>query len=364
LLNHFAPINRDDYIISADVNDVNQDMITNAIIKFILNHQLPFRISDSPSLQNLMYLCQRSNSRSIVKAQSSRTVTRKMNEMFLEYKAEVKKHLQSQEFISFTLDMWSSSLHSDHFGVVAHYIDENWELQQLVIGFSRPSTSHTGEHMADLFMEINKDFGLTNKVSTITCDNASNNMKMGRILESYANNNQLGSPLNRFRKDEQIIPCLNHIMHLSVMELLRNGFKSEAADYGNVHDILEHRNDDKNDVIDNPINKVRQGILKIRASHNFKRTYLSLCQERHGLELQLIYDVKTRWSSSFDMLDRVLSVVGAYNDTCQTHPRDLLRYKLSKDEVNYLSYVASFLSYFRDVTTWLSNERCIYYYYF
>jgi predicted DNA-binding protein len=70
-----------------------------------------------------------------------------------------------------------------------------------------------------------------------------------------------------------------------MQELLKNGFKSDALDARTIQEVYESGVLDEPEdshLLENPINKVRRGILKIRASTNFKRTFNEMCVNKYG----------------------------------------------------------------------------------
>lgn len=82
--------------------------------------------------------------------------------------------LQAQESLSFTVDLRTSEWGMDFLGVTVHFIDEEWNQQDVLIGFEHPENRHTGEELADIFLPVLNDFGITHLLFTITCDNGSN----------------------------------------------------------------------------------------------------------------------------------------------------------------------------------------------
>jgi hypothetical protein len=69
--------------------------------------------------------------------------------------------------------------------------------------------------------------------------------------------------------------------------------------------------------------------------------------------LQLKLDVKTRWNSTFDMLDRVLKLKPAYDSMCNGDG-GLNKYKITTDEWNYLEQLKKLLHRFNTLTTKVS----------
>jgi hypothetical protein len=163
--------------------------------------------------------------------------------------------------------MWTNRAGEDFFAIIACFINKGWEMEYFPIAFESPSKSHSGEHMGDLFIGVIKDYGLMDKISTITCDNASNNYYMGKRLEELGASMYCNSSLNDFKKVKSIVPCLNHVLNLSIQELLKNVLLSEAKQDQPIYELLESVEKDLKDkpsISENPINKLRHGIIKIR----------------------------------------------------------------------------------------------------
>jgi len=59
--------------------------------------------------------------------------------------------------ISFTLDCWTSPNTILFLSVTCHYIDDNWNFQDVLLDFIHLSGSHTGENMMKEFLKCTKD---------------------------------------------------------------------------------------------------------------------------------------------------------------------------------------------------------------
>lgn len=73
--------------------------------------------------------------------------------------------------------------------VTAHWIDDDWQQQDITIGFERISGPHTGEALRDIFIAVVKKFNLQRKVMSITSDNGSNVLKLASLFEDYTRMN-------------------------------------------------------------------------------------------------------------------------------------------------------------------------------
>ena len=67
--------------------------------------------------------------------------------------------------ISFTLDCWTSPNAIPFLGITSHFINSDWKLNDILIDFVHLSGSHSGENLANAFLNcIHNDFNILNKV--------------------------------------------------------------------------------------------------------------------------------------------------------------------------------------------------------
>ena len=76
--------------------------------------------------------------------------------------------------------------------LTAYFIDCNWRLQKRVISFVHIPSSRRGVEIADCIFKCLKEWGIENKVFTISVDNASSNDVAMRILkDTFSRNKRL-----------------------------------------------------------------------------------------------------------------------------------------------------------------------------
>jgi len=92
-------------------------------------------------------------------------------------------------------------------------------------------------------------------------------------------------------------------MNLTCQEILKNIKASEAQDEDEILKEISNGNDDIN-----VIPKLRKLIVKIRASPQRKERFDRQSNLYSGNSLNLILDVKTRWNSTYLMLERALKL--------------------------------------------------------
>ncbi|KAI9258445.1 hypothetical protein EDC94DRAFT_613797 [Helicostylum pulchrum] len=191
--------------------------------------------------------------------------------------------------------------------------------------------------------------------------------------------------INGFTAGHHSIPCFGHVLNITVSEILRKG---DTSMYGLRSDLYANtlpqsdRNNESSSaatlILDNPVNKLRAGVLKILASVRLRDEFLMCCRVENLKPRLLCYDVATRWGSTLNMIERVLSLITPYNRTCGVIDSRVLEndralfgedgsdadavgingmYVLDDVEVLYLREVTSILDPFQQVTNWVSGEK-------
>ncbi|KAA8544945.1 hypothetical protein F0562_019660 [Nyssa sinensis] len=88
-------------------------------------------------------------------------------------KKKLKTFFKSINKVNITTDMWKSSNQKIGYMVVTgHFIDSDWNLQKRVLNFFHVPPPHSGVIVADALQKCFIEWGIEDKVSTITVDNA------------------------------------------------------------------------------------------------------------------------------------------------------------------------------------------------
>ncbi|XP_074326840.1 zinc finger BED domain-containing protein RICESLEEPER 2-like [Apium graveolens] len=98
--------------------------------------------------------------------------------------------------------------------ITAHYVDPNWKLQKRVINFCHIPPPHTGLMISDAIFSCLNAWGIENKISNITLDNASSNDSAVRHLKdsfSLKGNLYFGGKIFHVR-------CCAHVLNLMVQD--------------------------------------------------------------------------------------------------------------------------------------------------
>ncbi|XP_066335366.1 zinc finger BED domain-containing protein RICESLEEPER 2-like [Miscanthus floridulus] len=198
-------------------------------------------------------------------------------------KNQLKRSLKEAESISLTTDLWTSNQNLRYMCLVAHYIDENWVLQCRVLSFIEVDPPHTGIVIAQAVFECMVEWKIEDKVTTITLDNATNNDTAVTNLKAklLARKNSVFDP-NYFH-----IRCAAHIVNLVVNDGLQP--------------------------IDNLITCLRNTVKYFKRSPSQMYKFVEVCNNysvKVGRGLAL--DVKTRWNSTYKMLDTCIAYKDAF----------------------------------------------------
>lgn len=135
----------------------------NNLHKWIVNNQHPFTVMEEPEFVTLIQsLCP---SAELVSAD---TVKRNIMNMYNSNKDQIQKLLKEiPGKISFTMDIWTSPSTKAFLAITAHYIDNNWKLQSLLIDFVQIFGQHTGENIKNTFVFALQNLSIHTKVNFI-----------------------------------------------------------------------------------------------------------------------------------------------------------------------------------------------------
>jgi hypothetical protein len=198
-------------------------------------------------------------------------------------KEQLKKSLREAESISLTTDLWTSNQNVQYMCLVAHYIDSEWNLQCRVLNFIELDPPHTGLVIAHAVFECLVEWKIEDKVMSITLDNASNNDVATTNLSAklLARKNGLFDPVYFH------VCCAAHIVNLVV------------------NDGLEP--------VEPLISDLRNTVKYFKRSPSRLYKFVEVCNDyaiKVGKCLSL--NVKTRWNSTYKMLDTCIEYRSAF----------------------------------------------------
>jgi hypothetical protein len=117
--------------------------------------------------------------------------------------------------ISLSFDLWTSPNHLAVLGVVAHFIDNTGTRRTAVLALREVEGEHSGENIADVLLQVIKDYKITGQIGYFMADNAStNDTCINSVLQAlYPNMSEKQRRRRRLR-------CFGHIVNLCAQAFL------------------------------------------------------------------------------------------------------------------------------------------------
>jgi hypothetical protein len=145
---------------------------------------------------------------------SARTIRRYLDTTVREQQKSVLSTLPKESRLSIALDCWTSPFNQAFMAITGYFIDQEWNYREVLLGFEHIHGSHTGSNLSETVFQILQEYGITDRVLSITTDNASNNNTMIMNIQDIIQSQGLTNT-SVFR-----IPCLAHVIQLSLKQLL------------------------------------------------------------------------------------------------------------------------------------------------
>ncbi|KIL55008.1 hypothetical protein M378DRAFT_201131 [Amanita muscaria Koide BX008] len=372
-----------------------QDDFENLLAEWIVACDQPFDEVDKQPFRKLLVYTHRPSAKPlrIPHRTSIRARIMKMGEDTVGNVKKMFSELESK--VSISLDAWTSSNQYAFLAIVAHYITNDGRLEELLIDFRELVGAHSGENMGEAVWKTLEMYGLFGRVIAFVMDNASNNDTLLDSIEARCE--AVGI---KFSAKQARLRCMPHTCHLAALKLLesigaisKSDSRKAAGRSGNYQDAVtapvsrEHDDAgvvDEEEVTDGAlpgvspsINKLRKIVRAVRSSPQRRRAWLKDVAIHQSLQatdssdaLMLILDVRTRWSSTHQMLrvsesSYLWSLILQSNtgraldyreviDTYVARNRDLHNYQLSEEDWDGITLVARWLKSFRSATTQMS----------
>ncbi|KAJ8515596.1 hypothetical protein ONZ45_g6994 [Pleurotus djamor] len=368
----------------------NQDVFDKLLAEWMVSCDQPFTEVDRPELRALIqYLFQTGGQETEIRIPGHTTARKKIMKLGEDTIDEmVIMFSKVKSKVSLSLDAWTSSNQHAFLAIVAHFVNNDGVLEELLIDFKELIGSHSGANMAEAVWSTMQRFGLVGKVIAIVMDNASNNDTLMTTLEAL----HRGAGFDFPAKDARL-RCIPHTIHLAALCLLEGigalspsdqvraagqegGYQSvvTADDEDDDALFLGEDGDDLDDSeatapkddlaeISLSVARLRRIIRSIRSSPQRRGSWLDevlnalrtqTVSTPSNLPLMLILDSKTRWSSTHYMLRRALHLKNVLNDFLWKN-RDLRAYKLSDKQWDAIEVVNKWLDSFHVASVQMSS---------
>ncbi|KAL9661135.1 hypothetical protein QQ045_025956 [Rhodiola kirilowii] len=285
----------------------------------IMVHDLPFAFAEYEVFNVLMKEASpefRKVSRNTLKADC---ITSYENE-----KKRLVRLLSSVKKVSITTDIWKSAQKIEYMVVTCHFVLE-WKLHKRVLSFCHIPPPHNGEAVCDALNKCLTDWNLTNKLATITVDNASyNDSAIKKLHDVLKHQRKLPFDGKFFH-----VRCCAHIINILVQDGL-----------GEIGDIVHN---------------IRETVKHIDKSSHRIKIFSEVVNSWHLPGKKLILDCPTRWNSTYHMLSCALEFKDVFGDYERKDPS----YKNKPVDTDWIKVekICSFLRIFNDITEIISGTE-------
>lgn len=260
---------------------------------------------------------------------------------------------------AFTVDAWSSKSNKSYYGITIHYINNDWELISTALDFIPSEGNHAGVDIAQIFYKVTEFYQVTYKIAGITLDNVSANTtfieELGKILKFKGIDIDI---------DDIHFRCLAHILNLGVQDMLsliKIDIEKPKLDEFDIEEEADELTDDtgtEDDEFSLIVKKIRKLNIKIRNSERLTNKLKSCCNVAECMYKKPETDSKTRWNSTFTMLEVDLEMKEALNTLCEKN-ESLQMFKLSPKEWYFIETIVDFLKDFKRVTDIVGGEKYV-----
>ncbi|KAG0154761.1 hypothetical protein PDIDSM_329 [Penicillium digitatum] len=325
-----------------------QDRLSDAILRFISTANLPFRVIEHPQFHRMLEVAQQSSTKLTIP--SARTIRRHLDITIQNNQKGILQRLPEGCRLSIALDCWTSPFQQAFMAITGYFIDHNWDYCEILLGFEPLHGSHNGENLSKTVTQILTEHGISDRVLSVTTDNATNNNTLMQSVQDHLQS-QHSSDLSIFR-----VPCIAHVIQLSLNELLG---KLKAVPSNK--EIELEWSEEKTHSFQNKRNT--SGSIQI--TYTLKKSFINASPQRREAFIALqpepalipIQDVRTRWNSTFLMLNRAKKLQPFYDQYCTDH--QYLYFKLDQEEWRQVEYLLLLTKPFFDFTMMLSKTKDI-----
>lgn len=332
-------------------SEIYKTNFNDVLCKFIVLKYLPYSFFEDSVITELCSAIQRMDKEMSIPSQ--KVLREHIQKKFEEHKQLIKTLLLSNSSkISLTLDSWSSIANESYCAITCHFIDQDWKLNSFVLDFVPLQGQHSGEELANIVFKIFKFYEIENKIQGITTDNAASMFTFANCLEDLMGNS--------FDSNNNHFTCFAHILNLAVqdfMKLLKADNTQSDLLYSDSDDKDSEDESDQSQLFcESPVNKVRSLLKKIKKSEQLQLKFNNYCDTFQLSHSRPIIDVKTRWNSTYDMLNWSFKYKLPINVFCDANI-SFKTIKPSNVEWNLIERVLNYLKPFKTLSNLFSGEK-------
>ena len=157
---------------------VDEDSYNQALVNLLTAHSLPHSLVEWPEWYALLHAVNYMSPR--VVTQSRGQVPKRLEASFTTHRENTISRLKSSlTQVHFSIDIWSSPNHRSLLAIVAHFIDlVSRQLHKALLALQGLEGAHSGEAIAETFLQVIGSYGIHDKIGYFSLDNAYNNHTM------------------------------------------------------------------------------------------------------------------------------------------------------------------------------------------
>ena len=160
----------------------NAEKITDSVAGMVVCDLQPASIVEKKGFRHLMHVMDPSYTMVSRQALQYSLLPKKANECY----SLIVSALENVEWVSITLDIWTSQRMHSYLGVTAHFISTGWDLQMYLLSCTQILGRHTASNITSELQEVLIKYRIEDKIFTAVTDNASNMKKAFNYRETIS----------------------------------------------------------------------------------------------------------------------------------------------------------------------------------
>jgi hypothetical protein len=326
---------------------LDRSSLTSSLARFFVGCNVPFYTVEDPHFHQLLRLCNPAIDEFICGKDTLSAFIRKTFRQGKQVLCDQLCALKSQ--ISLTCDTWTSPSNQSVLGVTAHWIDEDFSLNSIILAARLVDGNHSGVSLANHLLEVLEDFDICDQIFCITSDNASNNRTMGAHLAT----------LIPFDNEKCLLGCMAHVINLAAQAGIKEFSQSSAPSTALPDGLMSILNDQPAPVeVKTIISRIKGFASFLKHSPQKAALFAKATIRVFGEEIHMVQDVATRWNSTFYMLKRASELQACISTFCEAHHLSD-QYNLQPHEWLKLNQLCSFMGLLHDATNTISPENTV-----
>jgi hypothetical protein len=198
-------------LVSGLIQRVDVEAFRYHLLRWMVNRQIAFiEVEDEDFRQMLLCLSQAIEPYLV---HCGDTVRNWVEEEYIRAKQQVKQRLaEARSRIHISFDLWTSPNSLAICAMVAHFVNLDYRVCSVLIGFKRMKGRHQGENIAEVMIPVLEEYGISKNLGVFVADNAdSNDTAIQAILTSLRPD---------LHVDNRRARCVGHIINLAAKAFL------------------------------------------------------------------------------------------------------------------------------------------------